>query len=104
MAAAGPSSRMRRIAPARPARKPACPATCGTAIDAAHSTDTLQPMDANGLQTKVCFSQLQSKVQYVLLVAALVSVPLLLLPIPFIEMFQAKQARAKVNTQRDKDM
>ena len=82
----------------------ACPATCGTAIDAAHSTDTLQPMDANGLQTKVCFSQLQSKVQYVLLVAALVSVPLLLLPIPFIEMFQAKQARAKVNTQRDKDM
>lgn len=115
----------------------ACPATCGTAVDAAHSNDTLHPTDSFGVETKVssgvlnlcsrprprtcftaqrallicapshlctysrqqvCFSQLQSQIQNVLLVAALVAVPLLLLPIPFIELFQANQAKQKVWT------
>merc|ERR1719253_2550397 len=39
-------------------------------------------------ETKVCFSEMQSSIQFNLLLAAVIAVPFLLMPIPFIELHQ----------------
>jgi len=51
---------------------------------------------------KVCFSELQSSIQISLLLAAFISVPLLLLPIPFIEAHEHAKAK-KYSTLLDED-
>merc|ERR1712087_970607 len=63
----------------------ACPLSCGGELGRA---DTLTPGAEGVTQVKVCFSEMQSSIQQFLLVAAFVAVPFLLLPIPFIEMYQ----------------
>merc|ERR1712137_1045263 len=56
-------------------------------------TIDVAPVDTLGTATsRVCFSELQSSIQLKLLIAALVAVPLLLFPIPFIEMYQHSKA------------
>jgi V-type H+-transporting ATPase subunit a len=59
--------------------------------------DTLHPKNAPGfppeVQTKLCFSPLQSKIQLYLLLAAFIAVPFLLFPIPFIELAQHSKAK-----------
>merc|ERR1712087_772469 len=58
-------------------------------------------------QVKVCFSEMQSSIQQFLLVAAFVAVPFLLLPIPFIEMYQhsksAKSGHARLADEDKED-
>jgi V-type H+-transporting ATPase subunit a len=86
----------------------ACPVTCGGAAletcDADGTCDTLHPFDpATGIQTKLCFSPLQSKIQFTLLIAAFVAVPFLLLPIPFIELYQHSAAKKYKTLEEDKD-
>jgi len=60
----------------------ACPATCGTG----EGVDSLTKGGGDVFETKVCFSELQLNVQFYLLIAAFVSVPFLLFPVPFIEL------------------
>ena len=69
----------------------ACPATCATGLPGA---DTLTPGSGSTFEFKVCYSELQSSIQLFLLVAAFVAVPFLLLPIPFIELYEHNQAMA----------
>jgi len=64
-----------------------CPETCGLS-----GKDLLHPMDNQGIETKICYSSSQASIQFGLLIAAFVAVPFLLLPIPFIELYQHKQA------------
>merc|ERR1712028_326430 len=45
-----------------------------------------------GMETKLCVSPSQQSIQFSLLVAAFIAVPFLLLPIPFIELYQHKQS------------
>ena len=68
----------------------ACPATCGVGV----GPDTLTPGDGVTPEFKVCFSTLQLNVQFFLLIAAFVSVPFLLLPIPFIELYEHNKEMA----------
>merc|ERR1711871_1038702 len=70
----------------------ACPTTCGVG----DGPDTLTL--GNGIstsETKVCFSETQRKIQLYLLIAAFVSVPFLLCPIPFIELYQHNKEAAE---------
>ena len=74
----------------------ACPVSCGvTDTEAGAFVDLLRAADPeNGLsEYKICFSPLQSQIQFTLLIAAFVAVPFLLLPIPFIEMYQHAAAQ-----------
>jgi len=72
----------------------ACPVTCGAqAMEPGVVFDTLHGFDDNGVQTKICFSPLQSTIQFWLLIAAFVAVPFLLFPIPFIELAEANAKR-----------
>merc|ERR1712060_1019343 len=63
-----------------------CSAACGLTPAAGEPVDLLTP------EAKVCFSELQSGIQLRLLIAAFVAVPFLLLPIPFIEMYEHSKA------------
>jgi len=69
----------------------ACPATCGVADG---GDDTLWHGDASKPEYKICFSEYQSSVQFTLLIAAFVSVPFLLIPIPFIELYEHNKLAA----------
>jgi len=66
-----------------------CPLSC-----AGTGRDLLHPFDDMGIQTKLCFSPLQSQIQLSLLVGAFIAVPFLLFPIPFIEL-AVHNAKAK---------
>jgi len=68
----------------------ACQISCGLG----DHVDTLQSPAHGVPQVRVCFSELQSQIQIVLLIAAFVAVPFLLLPIPFIEMYQHSKPTA----------
>jgi V-type H+-transporting ATPase subunit a len=72
----------------------ACPVTCATGDDGP-DTLTLPDPDAGLFETKVCFSETQISVQFFLLVAAFASVPFLLLPIPFIELYEHNKEMAE---------
>lgn len=65
-----------------------CPFSCGEA--SAVATDDILSVTP---EYKICFSELQSSIQINLLLAAFISVPLLLLPIPFIEAHEHKKAQ-----------
>jgi V-type H+-transporting ATPase subunit a len=67
----------------------ACPATC-----LGEGEDTLTPGGPGGPEYKLCFSEMQSTVQFSLLIAAFASVPFLLFPIPFIELAEHNAAMA----------
>lgn len=69
----------------------ACPTTCGVSDD----PDTLTPATGDVNEYKVCFSETQLSVQFALLIAAFVSVPFLLIPIPFIELAEHNAEKAK---------
>ena len=69
-----------------------CPATCATGVD---GPDKLFAGDNKMPETKICFSELQSSVQFNLLIAAFVAVPFLLIPIPFIELWEHNAAMAE---------
>jgi len=73
----------------------ACPQTCGTGVD---GLDTLTKQGGDIDEFKVCFSELQLNVQFYLLIAAFVSVPFLLFPVPFIELAEhnAEMAEKKL--------
>jgi len=83
----------------------ACPASCGGEIDKVDMLSSGVP--GVSPQVKVCFSELQSKIQITLLICAFVAVPFLLLPIPFIEMYQhsktANASHAALADDDDKD-
>lgn len=68
----------------------ACPQTCGVeGLEPAAYVDTLRPEIAGvQFETKLCFSELQASIQMKLLVGAFISVPILLLAIPLIEIYQ----------------
>ena len=69
----------------------ACPSTCLGESE----LDTLTPGSPAGPpEYKVCFSTMQQSVQFSLLIAAFISVPFLLIPIPFIELYEHNQAMA----------
>jgi len=68
-----------------------CPKTCFTGIEGPDLL-TRQLPEVNEL--KVCFSESQSKIQLWLLLAAFGSVPFLLIPIPFIELYEHNKAEA----------
>ena len=69
----------------------ACPSTCLGESE----LDTLTPGSPAGPpEYKVCFSTTQQSVQFSLLIAAFISVPFLLIPIPFIELYEHNQAMA----------
>jgi len=76
----------------------ACAYTCGD-VGAVLKDDILRPSPN---EFKVCFSELQSSIQISLLLAAFISVPLLLLPIPFIEAHEHAKAK-KYSTLLDED-
>jgi len=82
----------------------ACPTSCGGEPGRA---DTLTPGAEGVTQVKVCFSEMQSSIQQFLLVAAFIAVPFLLLPIPFIEMYQhsksAKSGHARLADEDKED-
>ena len=65
----------------------ACGASCGAGAPGDFA-DLLTPATGSTPEYKVCLSPFQSKVQIVLLLASVCSVPFLLLPIPLIEMYQ----------------
>jgi len=68
----------------------ACPVSCGVAGDKEY--DTLASAGSDHVETKLCVSPAQQSIQFTLLIAAFVAVPFLLLPIPFIELYQHKQS------------
>merc|ERR1719440_455123 len=70
-------------------------AACDTTCFGGASADTLKPFDADGPEYKICFSTLQSNIQFSLLIAAFAAVHFLLLPIPFIELAEHNAAMAK---------
>jgi len=70
----------------------ACPATCGAE---GGGLDTLTLPTATAFETKVCFSESQKSLQLFLLIAAFASIPFLLLPIPFIELFEHNKEMAE---------
>jgi len=73
----------------------ACPVTCGGESDPFHDQLRMADPDFGITEFKICFSPLQSQIQLTLLIAAFVAVPFLLLPIPFIELYQHnKKAKA----------
>ena len=67
----------------------ACPVSCDSPI--AGLRDTLAEA-SSGMETKLCVSPAQQSIQFALLIAAFIAVPFLLLPIPFIELYQHKQS------------
>jgi len=77
----------------------ACPYSCGDAS----AIDTLHSFDDAGVQTKLCFSPIQSTIQITLLMAAFISVPFLLLPIPFIELHVHNKAQKYKELHDDKE-
>ena len=70
----------------------ACPESCGVAGDKVY--DTLASAGSDRVETKLCVSPAQQSIQFTLLIAAFVAVPFLLLPIPFIELYEHNQAMA----------
>jgi len=72
----------------------ACPVACNTGADGA---DTLKPSDPTigQFETKLCFSETQSQIQFILLIAAFASVPFLLAPIPLIELWEHNKHAAE---------
>jgi V-type H+-transporting ATPase subunit a len=83
-----------------------CPLTCSTGVE---GTDKLFAGGASAPETKICFSELQSSVQFQLLIAAFAAVPFLLIPIPFIELWEhnkemaAKKQYENLVDEKDKD-
>jgi V-type H+-transporting ATPase subunit a len=75
----------------------ACPASCAGDIE---HVDTLSPGAPGEAEVKVCFSEIQSQIQIFLLVISFVSVPFLLLPIPFIEMYQHSKSTKSAGHER----
>jgi V-type H+-transporting ATPase subunit a len=72
----------------------ACPVTCGNQnADEFHDQLRMADPDFGIGEFKICFSPLQSQIQFSLLIAAFVAVPFLLLPIPFIEMYTHARAQ-----------
>jgi len=67
----------------------ACPESC----DSATPTSVLDSLRPSSPEVRVCFSEAQSALQLKLLICAVIAVPFLLLPIPFIEMHHAAQAK-----------
>jgi V-type H+-transporting ATPase subunit a len=73
----------------------ACPVSCGGIaedLDNGFFDKLREASDPRG-EFKLCFSETQSSIQFSLLIAAFVAVPFLLLPIPFIEMYQHSKAQ-----------
>ena len=70
----------------------ACPNMC---FPGSPEKDTLYAGDANTPETKLCFSESQQTIQLTLLIMAFAAVPFLLLPIPFIELYEHQQAMAQ---------
>mmetsp|Transcript_3410 Transcript_3410/g.6656 ORF Transcript_3410/g.6656 Transcript_3410/m.6656 type:complete len:336 (-) Transcript_3410:81-1088(-) len=74
----------------------ACPVSCGTGLG---PKDTLASA-LSGMETKLCVSPMQQSIQLSLLIAAVIAVPFLLFPIPFIELYQHKTC-SKYNELQD---
>jgi V-type H+-transporting ATPase subunit a len=70
-----------------------CPVTCSTGEEGADLL-TLGMPDGTP-ETKVCFSESQISIQLYLLIAAFASVPFLLIPIPFIELYEHNKEMAE---------
>jgi len=70
----------------------ACSLGCGLTPLVGEPANLLTPLSPGVPEFKVCFSELQSSIQLKLLIAAFVAVPFLLLPIPFIEMYEHSKA------------
>lgn len=66
----------------------ACPVSCGVNVTAGAFVDLLRAKGPGVDEYKVCISPTQSFIQMRLLIAAFVAVPILLLAIPFIEVYQ----------------
>ena len=71
-----------------PALAAACPVSCGTNVSSGSFVDLLRAAGPGVDEYKVCISPMQSFIQMKLLIAAFVAVPVLLLAIPFIEIYQ----------------
>lgn len=83
-----------------PALAAACPVSCGTNVTAGAFVDLLRASGPGIDEFKVCISPLQSFIQMRLLIAAFIAVPILLLAIPFIEVYQ-HSSKAYANLDED---